>query len=231
MEKRSAFIVVFAAVAVLIASTLRARAGSSTRIELLRLEEQRPNQPLASGALHALIVHHPEGERLVKVECGVIDGFVVRRRSSRAGRLSRAVIGRLGYDILRRELPEELHSGLDLLGDVWLAGSKVEARKLRLKTRLQVSSGQLTQHGSYAVSLVEIRTDGLTRIRCDRIVTEREEPGKRKKRRRSKAAPALVPPIDNPALGREGMEALFLGPTVRSSSRSWPRCPAGKPCD
>ncbi len=231
MEKRSTFVVVFAAVSVLIASTTRARAGSSTRIELLRLEAQHPNQPVARGALHALVVHHPEGERLVKAECSVIDGFVVRRNHSRAGRLGRAVIGRLGYDILRRELPAELHPGLDLLGEAWLAGSRSEARKPRLKTRLQVSSDQLTRHPSYAVALVELRADGLTWIRCNRIVTELIGRGKRTKRRHSKALPMLLPAIDAPTLGREGLETLFLGTTERSSSRSLPRCPAGKRCD
>jgi hypothetical protein len=127
------------------------------------------------------------GERILSAKGIVRDGFAHQGRSGKARKAAR-LLGALGYQLVLRHAPGDLHSSLGPIAGLVLPGRPES--ELPAVARVLVLRGEsFHQHAGYAVAVVMLEANDLTRVELTRILTRRND---RRRKQRARAPAVLV---------------------------------------
>jgi len=157
--------------------------ASAVKADAAALEDAKI---LGAPRLHGYILRLQlePGERMLSAKGVVRDGFAHHGRSGKARKAAR-LLGALGYQLVLRHAPGDLHSSLGPIAGLVLPGRPES--ELPHPVRMLVLRGEsFHHHAGYAAAVVMLEANDVTRIELTRIVTRRAD-RRRKQRARSPA--------------------------------------------
>jgi len=157
------------------------------------------------------------GERILSARGLVRDGFAHHRRPGKARKAAR-LLGALGYQLVLRRAPGDLHSSLGPIAGLVLPGGPESEPPAAVRV-LVLRGESFHHHAGYAVAVVMLEANDLTRVELTRILTRRDD-----RRRKQRAHSTAVLVRGGEVVSRDELLQLLAGrsgghPRPRSSGR------------